>query len=85
MVTLPKDFVATRYNGYFWNLKEQKLYSLKVTGVLRPLAGPYEPNSFNHWSSPGYQVSVNGDKRSILLDYLKNLKSVNSVIKVEKT
>lgn len=85
MVTLPKDFVATKYNGYFWNLKEQKLYSLKVTGVLRPLAGPYKPNSFNHWSSPGYQVSVNGDKRSILLDYLKNLKSVNSVIKVEKT
>ena len=25
MVTLPKDFVATQYNGYFWNLKEQRL------------------------------------------------------------
>jgi hypothetical protein len=34
MVTLPKDFVATKHDGYFWNLKEQKLYSIKVGGTL---------------------------------------------------
>ena len=48
MVTLPKDFVAIKFPGYFWNIKEQRLYSMKVTGVLRPLAGPYTPNHFNH-------------------------------------
>lgn len=37
MVTLPKDFVATRYPGYFWNVVERKLYTLKVTGELRPM------------------------------------------------
>ena len=37
MVTLPKDFVATRYPGYFWNVVEKKLYSIKVTGELKPM------------------------------------------------
>jgi hypothetical protein len=84
MVTLPKDFVATKYPGYFWNLKEEKLYSLKVTGILRPMAGPYKPNPFNHWVTPGYQISVEGHKRSLHVDYLKKLKAVNSVIPMEK-
>ena len=84
MVTLPKDFVATKYPGYFWNLKEEKLYSLKVTGILRPMAGPYNPNPFNNWGTPGYQISVGGHKRSLHLDYLKKLKAVNSVIPMEK-
>jgi len=85
MVTLPKDFVAIRHPGYFWNLKEQKLYSMKVTGVLRPLAGPYEPNPFNHWFGPCYKISVNGRKRSVHMDYLNKLKPANSTIPMEKT
>ena len=83
MVTLPKDFVAIRYPGYFWNLKEQKLYSMKVTGVLRPLAGPYKPNPFNNYTCPVYQISVGGHKRGIGIDYLKKLKSANSTIPME--
>ena len=60
MVTLPKDFVAIKFPGYFWNIKEQRLYSMKVTGVLRPLAGPYTPNHFNHLLAPAYRISING-------------------------
>ena len=83
MVTLPKDFVATKYSGYFWNLKEQKLYSIKVSGILRPLAGPQKPNQWNHFIE-GYRISVDGKNRTMYLDYLKKLKSANSVIPVEQ-
>lgn len=84
MVTLPKDFVAIRYPGYFWNLKENRLYSMKVTGVLKPLAGPYKPNPFNNYTCPMYQISVDGQKRSIGTDYLKKLKAANSTIPMEQ-
>ena len=83
MVTLPKDFVATKHDGYFWNLKEQKLYSIKVGGFLRRLSGPRKPNPFNHYIE-GYQISVQGKKRVIALDTLKKLKAADSIIKVEK-
>ena len=84
MVTLPKDFVATKHDGYFWNLKEQKLYSIKVGGFLRRLSGPRKTNPFNHYIE-GYQVSVNGKKRILALDSLKKLKAADSIIKVEKS
>lgn len=84
MVTLPKDFVATRYDGYFWNLKEQKLYSIKVGGFLRRLSGPRKPNPFNHYIE-GYQISVQGRKRVIALATLQKLKAADSIIKVEKS
>lgn len=37
MVILPPPFVKTKYEGYFWNLSDKKLYSLKIDGVLKPL------------------------------------------------
>ena len=83
MVTLPKEFVAIKYPGYFWHLKEQKLYSIKVGGVLRRLSGPRKPNPFNHYIE-GYQISVEGRKRVIALATLTKLKAADSVIPVEK-
>lgn len=85
MVTLPKEFVAIKYPGYFWNLKDNKLYSLKVSGVLRPLAGPYKPNPFNHQFEPAYHISVNGSKRRIGISYLTKLKATHSIIPMEKS
>lgn len=84
MVTLPNEFVAVKYPGYFWNLTDKKLYSLKVSGILKKLAGPYKPNSFNHLNEPAYKVSVNGSRKILTVSYLQNLKSVNSVIPVEQ-
>jgi hypothetical protein len=71
MITFPKEFVATKYPGYYWNIEDEKLYSIKVTGMLRPLAFQ-KPNFFNHGFA-GYKVSVNGQKRYLYLDYLKRL------------
>ena len=85
MVTLPKEFVAIKYPGYFWNLNDNRLYSLKVSGVLRPLAGPIKPNRFNHLFEPAYKISVNGFTKTVAIGYLNKLRAKNSVIPMEET
>ena len=79
MVTLPKDFVATRYPGYFWNVTEKKLYSLKVTGELRPLTF-FKGGTFHGVQyEPGYKISVNGERRKYTMQYLGKLKATNDI------
>ena len=79
MVTLPVDFVATRYPGYFWNVKEKKLYSIKVTGELKPMTFHKGGNFGWVKVEPGYQISVKGRKRRYTLDYLNSLKSTSAI------
>jgi len=79
MVTLPKDFVATRYPGYFWNVEERKLYTLKVTGELRPMAFHKGGFFFGTKFEPGYQISVKGRKRRYTMEYLGSLKATNNI------
>ena len=75
MVTLPKQFIAIRYPGYFWNTDDEKLYSVKITGALKTLA---LNNGWDYALSrrcePCYNVSVNGRKQRIFLSELKTLK-----------
>jgi hypothetical protein len=86
MVTLPKDFVATRYPGYFWNVEEKRLYSVKVTGELRPMTLQRGGTFYGHVIEPGYQISVGGCKRRYTMKYLASLKPTNKIqeIKVAK-
>lgn len=79
MVTLPKDFVATRYPGYFWNVKEKKLYTIKVSGELRPMAFNKGGRFYGVTHLPGYQISVNGKKRKYTMDYLSTLKATTAI------
>lgn len=79
MVTLPKDFVATKAPGYFWNVKEKKLYSIKVTGELRPLAFHKGGTFFGVRVDPGYQISVKGHKRKLTMAYLGTLKATTDI------
>lgn len=72
MITLPKEFVSTKYPGYFWNIQEEKLYSVKVHGALKPMV-MQKPNFWNHGQA-NYQVSVGGKKRYLFLSDLKKLK-----------
>lgn len=76
MITFPTDdYVKTRWYGYFWNKKEQKLYSLKVTGTLRPLS--LQPAYCGYKGStrvnigPHYQLSVRGRRKCVTLEELK--------------
>ena len=79
MVTLPKEFVATRHPGYFWNVVEKKLYSIKVTGELRPMAFHKGGNFGWVRVEPGYQISVNGRKRRFTMGYLESLTATNEI------
>lgn len=73
MITLPPEFVETKFPGYYWNTKTQQLFSLKVTGVLRPLAKP-KISKFNRYQDV-YQVSVMGKKRYLYMHNLRALKA----------
>lgn len=82
MVRLPEGFVSTKYPGYFWNIQEQHLYSIKIGGILKPLK-LYKANHFNKWTSDGYNVTVNGRRKALLECYLLELTDTDSVITVE--
>ena len=83
MVVLPSEFVATKYPGYFWNVNDQKLYSVKVTGELR-LMKFMPPCRWNHFVL-GYRVSVRGDRRTLTMDYLEKLTSTPQVFPVAQS
>lgn len=76
MIHFPPEYIKTDYPGYLWNVKEQKLYSLKVNGVLKPLTfqrgGVWIPK-LGSKTIPGYRISHNGIKKTITLNYLRSL------------
>ena len=82
MVTLPPEFIATKYPGYFWNSTDQGLYSVKVTGVLTPLARR-GPTFFTKYKT-GWQVSVNGQRRWLDFTDLVKLKPKNTIYPVKQ-
>jgi hypothetical protein len=79
MVILPKEFVATRYPGYFWNVTEKKLYSIKVTGELKPMTFYKGGVFYGQRFDPGYKLSVNGQRRRYTMEYLESLTATNSI------
>jgi hypothetical protein len=82
MITFPPEFTALIYPGYFWNVKDKQLYTIKVTGVLRPLKFQ-RANRYNN-GVPGYSISVDGNKKHIPINSLKTCKKPSdSVIPVQ--
>jgi len=77
MVTLPDNFTMTKYPGYFWNVLDKKLYSIKVTGELKPLVF-FRGGRFNGFDfRPGYKISYKGVRKTLTLDYLSTLRVSN--------
>jgi len=80
MVTLPSGFTATKYPGYFWNVNEQWLYSIKG-GTLKKL----KRNNPSKWSKfHGWKISNNGFRRHLDYMALTKLKYEDSVVPVQK-
>lgn len=73
MIVFPKEYVKTKYAGYFWNVEEKKLYTIKVTGVLRPMKLCKGGFFHGYDIKPGYRISVNGVHHSLSLRYLNTL------------
>mgnify|MGYP000290589678 CR=1 FL=1 len=79
MIKLPDNFVPTRYPGYFWNVSDKKLYSLKVHGELRAMTMRKAVTMYGVYYPAVYRISVRGIKRNFTLDYLNSLKQTNDV------
>lgn len=73
MVVLPPEFVKTRFPGYFWSTKKKTLYSIKVTGELRPLVFFKGGRYSGYDLSPGYRISHKGVRHLLTMEYLNGL------------
>jgi hypothetical protein len=91
MVTLPPEFIAIKYPGYFWNTIDNTLYSVKITGTLKPMKlhrrwngrmGGYvrgTPDETN-----GYSLSKKGRPYFMSLKDLKALTPKDTVFPIYK-
>lgn len=73
MIVFPSGYCKTKYPGYFWNVNDQKLYSIK-SGVLKPLT--LRKAFYNRYVDfpIGYNVSNNGVSRFVSLETLKQIR-----------
>lgn len=70
MITLPEDFIETKYPGYFWSLTENWLYSIK-SGVLKPIKKTGEHiNYYRDSDFVGWKVSHLGKRCYLSEEYL---------------
>jgi len=80
MITFHKKYFALDgLPGYYWNKEDEKLYSIKIGGVLRPLA-LQKPNSFNHLCDHGYQLSKHNRSYSYTIRQIKSKIVENYII-----
>ena len=89
MVTLPKEFVATKYPGYFWNINDKALYSVKITGQLKQMKSGFTGDMIDgrwvpNYNVPAYRISVAGVRKILLIKDLEKLKETDSVFPVYK-
>lgn len=65
-----------KYPGYFWDTETQSLYSIKVSGVLKPLK---KNDKFwcrmdrGYIHKPNYQISVNGVRKTLTTERIERL------------
>lgn len=70
MITLPEPYRALKkYPGYFWNVDDGRLYSIKGSGVLTPLKR-HIANHFNKIPNgmPFYEMSVKGVRKRVTVE-----------------
>jgi len=79
MTTLPPYHVPTKYEGYYYDVQNKKLYSTKQAGELRKMATHY-PNRFNQIIMPGYYISDKGKRRFVTVAYLRSLTIFDTIV-----
>lgn len=86
MIIFPYGYVATKYPGYFWNIKTQTLFSVKIGGELREIKSQ-KPNLWNNLGNRskgrgmegGYRISHKGRRRWLLIADLKELEETHTI------
>lgn len=85
MIHFPDNFVALRgLPGYFWNIREEHLWTMKVTGVLRPLSKqrPFYGSKFS-CDEPYYSISHKGKRMTLRTSKISSLLIDPSTIPVQ--
>lgn len=86
MINFPRNFRALKnFPGYFWNVNNKRLYTMKVTGVLRELK--LQKPFHNHMISidePYYSVSKNGQRKVLRLSRIPNMLEIPHTIPVQE-
>ena len=68
----------TKVPGYFWNLSDRKLYSIK-SGELKPIKPISSYAIRNCGYPPGYQISHKGKRKVLSLSYLETLRYTDEI------
>lgn len=83
MIKFPDEFVATQYPGYFWNVNNRRLYTIKVSGVLQPLR-QYSANRWQNQPGEHYRISHQGKRQILLVANLARLRIQDQTVPVLK-
>lgn len=84
-ILFPEEFKALKgHPGYFWHVGQQRLYSIKIGGVLRKLKIQY-PNKHCPIPVPYYQLSKNGNTVYIGIDRIEKILEDPHTIPVQKS
>jgi len=80
MIVFPPEYVKTRFPGYAWNTKNQMLYSIKG-GSLKPLTvnKPWLDRKSGMFFPERYKISVNGNRKYVLVETLKKLGPTDTI------
>jgi len=84
MIVFPYGFVPTKYPGYFWNVRTERLSSIKIGGELRELKMS-KPNRWNkllqrkYGSDGGYRISHKGIRYWLYTAELLQLEETNTI------
>ncbi len=76
MITLPLGLVPTRFPGYFWSHKKQKLYSLKG-GSFKAIKRN-KPSRFSKIPVDYFRICHKGERKVLLITDLRKLPSEGS-------
>ena len=84
MIIFPYGFVSTKYPGYYWNVRTEKLSSVKIGGELREI----KISKPNHWNKlyqtdkgaeGGYRISHKGRRYWLYVTELKQLEEKHEI------
>ena len=86
MIIFPYGYVPTKYPGYFWNTRTNKLSSIKIGGELREIKSQ-KPNKWNRLAerpggrglAGGYRISHKGKRYWLLISDLWELEETHTI------
>ena len=85
VIKFPKKFIQLdKYPGYYWHTEEKQLYSLKITGVLRPMVKSKAFCGYGYNIPAGWRISKNASRRVLTVEIIEHMISKLDLSKDQK-